>query len=302
MSIFANFLHPPLSIRGLDPETVSYVAAIESADGQSLEPEIVIAINDFIKGCKNDDIWDAIKASCILAGARTLNGALVPLKGNPPINTNGNFVASDYNRATGLQSSGGDTSTAKRLNPQRQSSDDPQDNVSLCVWVTDSSNLQNLDILIGAGSGTSAGTTHMRAASTTGTIQFRNRAGGGPTTSGQWIGTGFLGTSRSSSSQVSIRFNSTSSVHSSTSSQPFASHQVFATSQTTATALNASSNVRLAFYSIGEALDLEKLDTRITRLIEEIAYFINTGFSGSSYDIDTLKYINAGYAAGGALS
>ncbi len=259
--------HPSPSLRGLDPEVFDYITAVQNADGQPLEKTVINSINDFVRGCKSDGIWDAIKASCILAGARTLAGALVPLKGNPPINTNGNFVASDYNRATGLQSSGGDVSTSKRLNPQRQSSDDPQDNFSLCVWVTDSSNLQNLDILIGAGSGTSAGTTHMRAGSTTGTIQFRNRSGGSVTTSGQWIGMGFLGTSRSSSSQISIRFNSTSSVHNQTSSQPFASHQVFATSQTTATAFNASSNVRLAFYSIGEALDLEKLDTRLTSLM-----------------------------------
>jgi hypothetical protein len=60
--------------------------------------------------------------------------------------------------------------------------------------------------------------------------------------------------------------------------------------------------VRLAFYSIGESLDLSKLDSRVDRLVAELAFNINTGLDGSIYDIDTLKYINAGYAAGGTLS
>jgi hypothetical protein len=56
----------------------------------------------------------AIKASCILAGARTLAGALVPLAGAAPTNV-GPFVSGDYNRKTGLV---GDGST-KYLNSNR---------------------------------------------------------------------------------------------------------------------------------------------------------------------------------------
>jgi hypothetical protein len=58
----------------------------------------------FVNGCKADGIWNAIKASCILAGARTLNGALVPLVGTAP--TNFNFVDWCYNRKTGLVGDG----------------------------------------------------------------------------------------------------------------------------------------------------------------------------------------------------
>ena len=61
------------------------------------------------------------------------------------------------------------------------------------------------------------------------------------------------------------------------------------------------SSSRLAFYSIGESLDLALLDTRVTRLLNEIEFSLNTGLPGTGYDIDTLKYINAGYAAGGSL-
>jgi hypothetical protein len=75
---------------GLDPDAKAYIAAVETADGQALEPAIRTAYDQFIRGCKSDGIWDAIKASCILAGARSLSGALVPLVGAAP--TNNNFV------------------------------------------------------------------------------------------------------------------------------------------------------------------------------------------------------------------
>jgi hypothetical protein len=78
----------------------AYIAAVETADGQALEPAIRTAYDQFIRGCKADGIWDAIKASCILSGARSLSGALVPLKGSAP--TNNNFVSGDYVRTTGL--------------------------------------------------------------------------------------------------------------------------------------------------------------------------------------------------------
>jgi hypothetical protein len=74
-----------------DPDAGAYIAAVEAADGQLLEFGVGKAINDFVVGCKQDKIWDAIKASCILAGARTLTGALTPLVGTAP--TNFNFVS-----------------------------------------------------------------------------------------------------------------------------------------------------------------------------------------------------------------
>lgn len=102
-------LSAPPSVR-LQPETSAYVAAVEAQDGQALEPAVVTALDAFVVGCKADNIWNAIKASCILAGARTLNGALVPLVGAAP--TNFNFVSGDYDRKTGLVGNG----TTKYLN------------------------------------------------------------------------------------------------------------------------------------------------------------------------------------------
>jgi hypothetical protein len=113
----------------IDVDALNYITAVETADGQALEENIKIAINDFIMGLKTDNIWEPIKASVIMAGAKTLNGALVPLKGHAP--TNFNFVAGDYNRKTGLV---GDGST-KYLNSNRNNNVDPQNSRHLAVFV-----------------------------------------------------------------------------------------------------------------------------------------------------------------------
>jgi len=120
----------PLATRGLDADARTYIAAVEAADGETLEQGVKTAINDFVTGCKSDGIWDAIKASCILAGARTLAGALVPLVGAAP--TNNNFTASDYNRETGLK---GDGSTTY-LDSNRAIGDDPQNDAHISAYAT----------------------------------------------------------------------------------------------------------------------------------------------------------------------
>ena len=127
-----------------EPEALAYIAAVEAADGETLEDGVKFAYNSFIKGCKADGIWDAIKASCILAGARTLNGALVPLAGIAP--TNFNFVAGDYNRKTGLV---GDGST-KYLDSNRLGDADGQDDVHLCTYVSTVVSVPVFEVYVGS--------------------------------------------------------------------------------------------------------------------------------------------------------
>jgi hypothetical protein len=87
-----------------DPDAAAYLRAVEAADGQALETPVKRAVDDFFRGCKADGTFSAIKAACLLCGARTLAGALVPLAGTAP--TNNNFVDADYNRETGLSGMG----------------------------------------------------------------------------------------------------------------------------------------------------------------------------------------------------
>jgi hypothetical protein len=171
MSLFIS------SVFTYDEDAGNYIQAVETADAQALEPATRKAINNFVIGCKQDGIWTAIKASCILSGARTLAGALVPLA---PVNNTTVATSS----ATGL------------ISASRSAS-------NLTTW---------------------------RVSSSTGTF-------------------------------------STASVTDNT----FGSIIVFARRDAT---IITHSNARLAFYSIGESLDLALLDARVTDLINAFAVTI----------------------------
>jgi len=244
---------------GVDAAAAVYIAAVEAADGQSLEAGVKTAINTFVVGCKADGIWDAIKASCILSGARTLSGALVPLKGTAP--TNNNFVSGDYDRKTGLV---GDGST-KYLNSNRAANADPQNSHHMATYRTLASDS-------GALLGNIKDPSWDILDTETGVLRTFSRSQTGTSTgiTGTNNITGFIGLSRSSSSAVLGRAKSQSSSLSTTSVTPVSelitvfSRNLNGIPQT----FNAS---RLAFYSIGESLDLALLDARVTTLISAYA-------------------------------
>jgi len=240
-----------------DPDAAVYIAAVEAADGEALETGVKVAIHSFVKGCKNDGIWDAIKACCILAGARTLAGALVPLVGTAP--TNYNFVAGDYDRGTGLV---GDGST-KYLDSNRNNNADPQNSVHQCCFISTAPTTGTARIYMGAGV-VNAGTTHL-VRTTPGSFSSRNRNSAENVSVSAPV-TGVAGHSRSSSTSYIVRANSTNYTESRTSETPFNGNVfVFATNPA-----SFYSDARLAFYSIGEALDLVLLDARVTTLINAI--------------------------------
>jgi hypothetical protein len=238
-----------------DPDAGRYIAAVEAADGQLLEFAVGKAINDFVVGCKADKTWDAIKASCILAGARTLAGALVPLAGTAP--TNINFVSGDYNRKTGLV---GDGST-KYLNSNRSNTADSTNNHHLSVYESSvsSSNGSRLGALGSLGDATQH--TYIDRFNS---FRFASRGGLTSPSVASSLTNPFLGFSRAESANFNYRINGSTT-------------SILAASTVTATAgnyfiFNRSgndfySNARLAFYSIGESLDLALLDARVTALI-----------------------------------
>jgi hypothetical protein len=243
----------------IDPDAAVYLSRVETADGQTLEAGVRTAIESFIVGCKSDGIWSAIKASCILAGARTRLGALTPLVGAAP--TSFNFVDGDYNRKTGLV---GDGST-KYLNSNRNNNADPQNSNHNAVYVSTAETQGNFGIYIGSA-GIANGTNNLgRASSPSTDFLFRNRVSN---ISPQFLVNkggiaGFVGMSRSASANYLVRETGANITLTSTSAAPTADAiHVFqrAVSEGTTTA-------RLAFYSIGESLNLALLDARVTDLI-----------------------------------
>jgi hypothetical protein len=246
----------------LDPDAARYILAVEAADAAVLETGVKTAINAFVVGCKRDGIWGAIKTSCILAGARTLSGALVPLVGGAP--TNNNFVSGDYDRKTGLKGNG----TTKYLNTERLISADPQNNNHLSYYVTTAS---STGVYGGVRSNdpSGVGDSLIEAVIPT-SYPFRNRVSGfsvaGRGTRSLVGIVGFIATSRSSSADFITRDSGVQQTLAVTSAAVSALN-VFVFTGNNVGVPSGYSNSRLAFYSIGESIDLAKLDARVTALV-----------------------------------
>jgi hypothetical protein len=243
----------------LDPDARAYIAAVETADGQALEPAIRTAYDQFIRGCKSDGIWDAIKASCILSGARSLSGALVPLVGAAP--TNNNFVSGDYVRTTGLVGNG----STKYLDSNRANDEDPQNDQHMAIYVaTAQSGVSG--VYIGCSEPSASGATHIGSNPGVGNMFIRNR-NTVPDVIGSSSQTGFLGMSRALSSGYGFRSAAATSLVTQTSQTPSADNigVFFRIGAST-----GYTNARIAFYSIGEDLDLAALDARVTTLTSAI--------------------------------
>ena len=255
----------------MDPDAAAYITAVETADGQALEEKVKIAIDNFVLGCKADGIWDAIKASCILAGARTLAGALVPLVGTAP--TSYNFASGDYNRETGLE---GDGST-KYLDSNRNNNADPQDSKHLAVYIaTTLASSANFRSHIGcAPAGSQVGASIISTDTTIDSARHRvNGSTPAIIASPAGLNAGLNGASRNNPSSIISRASAVSTTTSSASESPQnANLFVFARNVPPST-VDSYSNASLAFYSIGESLDLALLDARVTDLINAIGVAI----------------------------
>ena len=241
-------------LRKFDTDAQAYITAVETADGAALERDVKTAINNFVVGCKADGIWSSIKASCILAGARTLNGALVPLVGTAGP-TNLNFVSGDYNRKTGLV---GDGST-KRLNSNRNCRTDPTDNCHLSVYATTIAASSTTLGLIGGGTNLAK---EILFNSFVKIAVYLNSAGVITGISGESTA-GFKGASRALSTSFIVRSVGSNTTVTINSSQPDNANVFIFTRG----GGSAYTNARLSFYSIGESLDLALLDSRVTTLI-----------------------------------
>jgi len=234
-----------------DIHAKAYITAVEQADGQPLEAGVRNAIQDFIVGCKADGIWTAIKASCIMAGARTLSGALVPLAGAAPTNFNFNFVCSDYNRKTGLKGDG----MTKYLDSNRNNNADPQNDQHIALRLTEPDEGTRIRM------GVSGAVTNRTTISIfSGSHNFRSRN----STSNE---TGLLGVSRNNSAEhiYHVGGNSTTLARNSLSPPGDQNIGVFAGGDA-----QFPSAIRASFYSIGEHIDLAKLDARTTALMAAI--------------------------------
>jgi hypothetical protein len=253
-----------------DPEAAAYIQSIEAADGQPLELAIKTAYETFIVGCKADQSlvagvsnFAAIKASCILMGARTLAGALVPLVGTAP--TNVGFTGGNYNRTTGLLGGSSRTLTT------RSNAADPQNNRHIALLF--GAMPTTVSGVMGTESNGTPGSSGLYVnpadgalvarLSSSGAVQNNFTNFGGSIDFGQL----FLGAVRETSGSISIRAGQTSQTFTVASQTPedlplniFAG---FAIAQN-------SANARIRFFSIGEAANLTSLESRVLTLRDSI--------------------------------
>jgi len=234
-----------------------YIAAVQAADGQPLEAGVRKAISDFVVGCKRDNIWSALKVSCILAGARTLAGALTPLVGAAPTN-NGPFVAADYNRKTGLVGNG----TTKYIDANTNNNSLGQNDAHMAVYVSSG-------LVADATARGIIGTTNATGSSgilkqNTDVILVRLMHSNVAVPSPPVGITGLIGASRNSSASYSVRGGGVAATATATSQTP-QSESILVFRTGTATGVH-----RCAFYSAGNALNLALLDARVTSLVNAI--------------------------------
>jgi hypothetical protein len=242
---------------------INRVIAADVAAGNTsgLEVGVQDAINDFFVGCKADGNYAALKASCILAGARTQSGAMVPLVSTMPTPTMFGTVAGwNYNRKTGLQGNG----TNNYLNSNRDSISDPQNDFHQAVY--SSAPISGISVLIGT-----SGTGHGSHIFFNGLkYEMRNRHDGTASSIPNTLG-GFVGSSRSSSTTYDYRANGSSSTAFIASIPVPGSRNHFVFARNNGTSAEFFATQSIAFYSIGEALDLALLDTRVTTLMSDLA-------------------------------
>jgi len=251
----------------IDRDAAVYLNAVAQADGQQLEPAVRKAINDFVVGLKRDNLWSALKASCILAGARTLTGALTPLVGSAPTN-NGPFVSGDYARGGATPGLLGNGST-KFLDSNRANDADPQNNQHMAVWATAVHTGSQAGSYIGAGA-TGTGASQVFRNASNGVLATRSQASASSSASaGTGASTGLLGVSRAASGTYTVRVGGANETVTVTSQTP-ASGEVYVFGRESSAAVNIPCNGRLAFYSIGESLTLSLLDSRVSALIAAI--------------------------------
>ncbi len=274
----AKLVLPAQIRRRYDPDAAAYIANVEAADGQSLEQGIKEAITGFVIDCKTAGIWSAIQSCCLLCGARTLSGALVPLKGPAPTNFNSLFTNNDYNRETGLKGNG----SSKYLNTNFNATSLPQDNFHFSLYISSLSSV-GVQRTYMADTG---GRNMYRPISNNTLTQFNINASFGAAQGDLDMAssTGFCGLSRDNASNFTIRIGSRNRVVSASSvGGDGGTMRIFGRNGNNT--MGEFSDGRIAFYSVGEQINLKALNDCVDSLLRKI--LISLRFNSPDSDANT---------------
>jgi hypothetical protein len=245
-SAASNFLI--VSNRYTDTDASAYLNLVEAADSQPLEIGIKNSIHEFVLSCKQSGLWGSINNCFIFSGAKTLSGALVPLKGNSV--SFHNFASGRYNRkriqgnGTSYITLGGASSTLNNFHA-----------ASHKITSTGSS-----EYYFGDAISTTIPTINMRSEGSTKqkTTTLYTPTGG---SAGERVG--FHAINRNANGSYDIRYNRTSFTAAHAANPAY-------TSQTLTlfkVGSNTPSTVGLSFFSIGTSLDFALYEQIVGRLV-----------------------------------
>jgi len=252
---------PGLSSQPLptDADAIDYLTRVAAADGAGVEVSVAVAVDAFVRDLKaTPGLFSALKACCILAGARTLAGALVPVVGDAPTNVANGFVEGDYTRGGATPGLTGDGTSY--IDSGRPGTADGQNDHHIAFHST-----------TGCGNTWPIGVRHAVSPNvyTLAGYTFFSRTssalGGGTNPPA-----GTFGTSRSEPGSFNTMYASgavQNYVAPSLAAVNDDTHFVFAFNQSGAAYKTTGT---IAFYSIGTSLSLEDLDTAVTNLITAI--------------------------------
>jgi hypothetical protein len=253
-TIMDNILFiPGIDYTPTDPDAKAYVSAVQVADNQPLESSVKRAINDLVVGLKADGVWSSLQSAVLMAAARTVAGAMVPLRGAAPVN-NG-FVQDDYHRLWGLKSDG-----TKWVNTNRANNADGQNDCHNAVWVHTHEPIWSsgnyLKSSTNTGENTIGWTTGLQR------LILRNRTDaplGLPTDTDR---SGLTGHSRVNSAEFARFLGIQRDSLSSPSFAPDSNH-IYAFARNAEPAAAAITRARMRWYSIGSSLSLSALEARL---------------------------------------
>lgn len=229
----------------MDSDTARFIVARGLSQGAAVSSGVIKATDNLIKLMKSNGTWEASNSLLLLAGARSLNEALVPLKGLSP--SSFNFVNSDLNFYTGLVGNG----STKYLNSNMVVPSNNQNNFHASVWRTQAEGTLTTESLIGNSS--ILGGLQLTTTPVARVYQINNTTGVVPDLSRNL---GFLAVSRSSNSEYNYRYNGVTTPVSVASVLPTSDNiTIFARNTVTHT------SARLAIYGIGTGVDLALLES-----------------------------------------
>ena len=242
--------------REYDPDASRYIARVEARDHQPLQKHIKKAINNLVIGLKAGGVWFSIKTFGLLAGPRTLAGAMVALRGPDPIPYN--FLPAHYTQTGGLV---GLAAGLRTLDSGFALNSVPRDDIHASIWLASTPNATHMGAANVSGGGLAIGTNGTNAI-------YRIRSAGASTVAGNTGG--FYGVSRNNSTTVNSRnafTNNSPSLTSDVSMQPIRV-RIFG-DISTAGVVTASSCI-VKSYTLGTNADLVKIEQCLLRYNAEI--------------------------------